>query len=102
MKQCVAERCIQSYQRLANDIYIASDSHQIIDVFLCIPLYSLAGAVTLQPFNRFGSVERPEAVDYLQCNGSEGHLSQCEINSQVVRECGLFEVAGVVCQGIAT
>ena len=59
---------------------------------------SFTGAVVLQPFNRFSRADRPETVRYLECSGTESHISQCAINSVVVEQCGRFEVAGVVCQ----
>ena len=54
----------------------------------------------LQPLNRFGRADRPEAIRLLECTGSETHISQCEINSEQVEDCGQFEVAGIVCQSM--
>ena len=53
----------------------------------------------LQPRNPFDQADRPIAINYLECSGSEDQLSDCDINSEVVDTCGRFEVAGIVCQG---
>ena len=53
----------------------------------------------LQPNNPFDRVNRPSAINYLQCNGDETQLSDCDVNTEVVDTCGRYEVAGVVCQG---
>ena len=60
-----------------------------------------AGAVVLQPLNPFvnDDVDLPEAIRYLSCNGTEAEISQCDIDTQEVQDCGRFEIAGVVCQG---
>ena len=53
----------------------------------------------LQPRNPFDQADRPIAINYLECSGSEDQLSDCDINSEVADTCGRFEVAGIVCQG---
>lgn len=52
----------------------------------------------LQPINQFDRVNRPNAIGYLECSGSEAQLSECDINT--VNTCGRYEVAGVVCQSM--
>ena len=61
--------------------------------------YPLTGAITLQPNNPFDEVDRPSAIEYLQCTGSESHLSDCAVNTVGVDTCGQYEVAGVACLG---
>ena len=58
------------------------------------------GAIVLRPNNPFDDTERPKAIRYLGCGGSESHLSECNItvNTEEVNTCGRYEVAGVVCQ----
>ena len=53
----------------------------------------------LQPLNPFDNVDLPEAVRYLACNGTESEISQCDMDTLEVEDCGQFEIAGVVCQG---
>ena len=47
----------------------------------------IAGAVVLQPLNRFDHVIR-EAIRNLECSGNETHISQCNIDSEAVEDCG--------------
>ena len=54
----------------------------------------------LKPFNPFNHVNIREAIRNLDCSGNETHISQCDIDSVEVEDCGQFEIAGVVCQGI--
>ena len=54
----------------------------------------------LQPLNPFDNVDLPEAIRYLSCSGNESDISQCDIDTEQVEDCGQFEIAGVVCQGI--
>ena len=63
-------------------------------------IINFTGAVVLQPLNRFGRADRPEAIRLLECTGSETHISQCEIDSDQVEDCGQLEIAGVVCQSM--
>ena len=60
----------------------------------------IAGAVVLQPFNPFDHVNIREAIRNLECSGNETHVSQCDIDSEEVEDCGQFEIAGVVCQSM--
>ena len=60
----------------------------------------VAGAVVLKPFNPFNHVNIREAIRNLECSGNETHISQCDIDSEEVEDCGQFEIAGVVCQGM--
>ena len=60
----------------------------------------LSGAVVLQPWNPFDNVDLPEAIRYLSCSGNESDISQCDIDTEEVEDCGQFEIAGVICQGI--
>ena len=53
----------------------------------------------LQPNNPFDQVNRSSAINYLQCNGDESQLSDCDINTEIVDTCGQYAIAGVVCQG---
>ena len=54
----------------------------------------------LQPVNRFDRVDRPSAIRQLECNGTEDHISQCTINTEMLNTCSQYEVAGVVCQSM--
>lgn len=62
------------------------------------PLFHI-GAITLQPINPFDEVDRPSAVEYLLCSGVETSITDCAVNTEVVENCGQYEVAGVACQG---
>lgn len=72
----------------------------ITHIWLCIhqPLL-LTGAITLQPINPFDEVERPTAIEHLLCRGDEIYLTDCAVNTEVVENCGQYEVAGVACLG---
>ena len=54
----------------------------------------------MQPNNPFDRVERPKAVRYLDCSGSESNFSECNVTvyREEVNTCGRYEVAGIVCQ----
>ena len=54
----------------------------------------------LQPYNPFSATDLPEAIRYLNCAGSETHISQCQIDQEPKEDCGLYEVAGIACQGV--
>ena len=49
----------------------------------------IAGAVVLQPLNRFDHVNMREAIRNLECSGNETHISQCNIDSEEVEDCSL-------------
>ena len=54
----------------------------------------------LQPLNRFHGTDLPEAFRDLNCNGTETSIADCQIDQVQRDDCGSFEVAGIVCQGI--
>ena len=62
--------------------------------------YIQTGAIVLQPRNPFDHVERPKAIRYLDCSGSESNFSECNVTvyKEKVNTCGRYEVAGIVCQ----
>ena len=76
--------------------FLSSDSSEH---FLYCPPVSSTGAVVLQPYNRFVSTDVPEAIRYLDCTGSETHISQCQIDQEPQEDCEIYEVAGIACQG---
>ena len=56
------------------------------------------GAVGLT--NEFGEENHPIAINFLNCNGTEERLVDCNRNTNELTRCGRFEDAGVVCQSM--
>lgn len=59
----------------------------------------LKGAIALT-LGQFGEENHPIAIDYINCNGSEERVINCDRSRDERRSCGRFEDAGIVCQGM--
>ena len=56
------------------------------------------GAVA-RPNRQFTNSTIPLLINDLDCYGNESSILDCSFNQRQVTSCGVFEEAGVVCQG---
>ena len=72
-------------------------------ISLCISsqsnIYSLFGTGNASRYASFGQGRGPILLEYVNCNGFERTLLDCDNNGLGYSTCGHYEDAGIVCQG---
>ena len=76
-------------------MYVLVRRNELYLKFLC----SLVFTGNASHYASFGRGRGPVFLEYVQCNGFEETLLDCDNNGLGYSTCGHYEDAGVVCQG---